>query len=117
MPLVREGPAGGMCHVSLTAPDWLTALVRAFTALCTMTSIVADVLEIPGWIVAGVVALLHVYFLALEMFMWRGRARRVFGTKRAIAEVTANMAANQVCSVYQALHVCSLAVWHGAGCG
>ena len=82
-----------------------------------MTSIVADVLEIPGWIVAGVVALLHVYFLALEMFMWRGRARRVFGTKRAIAEVTANMAANQVCGVYQTLHVCSLAAWHGAGCG
>jgi len=51
---------------------------------------------VPGDVVAGIVAFLHVYFMCLETFMWRGRARKVFGTPRAIADITANLAANQV---------------------
>ena len=43
-----------------------------------------------------VVALIHVYILVLEMFLWRGnRARAAFGTTAEFAEATATMAANQ----------------------
>ena len=42
------------------------------------------------------VALLHVYFLVLEMFLWRTpRGRRAFGTDEAFAERSAALAANQ----------------------
>ncbi len=43
----------------------------------------------------GVVALLHVYFLVLEMFLWRTRARRAFGMTAEQAEATAVLAQNQ----------------------
>ena len=43
----------------------------------------------------GVVALLHAYFLVLEMFLWRTRARRVFGLTAEQAEATAVLAQNQ----------------------
>ncbi len=36
-----------------------------------------------------VVALLHAYFLALEMFMWRGRARVIFKKTEKFADETA----------------------------
>jgi putative membrane protein len=42
-----------------------------------------------------VVALLHVYILALEMFLWRTRARGVFGMSAEQAEATAQLAGNQ----------------------
>jgi putative membrane protein len=43
-----------------------------------------------------VVALVHVYILVLEMFLWRtGRARAAFGTTAEFADATATMAANQ----------------------
>ncbi len=44
----------------------------------------------------GLVALAHLYFLVLEMFLWkRPYGRRVFGTTPEQAEATAVMAANQ----------------------
>jgi putative membrane protein len=43
----------------------------------------------------GLVALLHFWFLVLEMFLWRTRARRIFGMTAEQAEATATLAANQ----------------------
>jgi putative membrane protein len=41
------------------------------------------------------IALLHLYFLVLEMFLWRTRARRLFGMSAEKAEATAQLAQNQ----------------------
>jgi len=41
------------------------------------------------------VALLHFYFLVLEMFLWRTRARRLFRMSAEKAEMTAQLAAIQ----------------------
>jgi putative membrane protein len=41
------------------------------------------------------IALLHAYFLVLEMFLWRTRARRLFGMSVEKAEATAQLAQNQ----------------------
>lgn len=41
------------------------------------------------------VALLHAYFLVLEMFLWRTRARRLFRMSAEQAEATAQLAGNQ----------------------
>ena len=46
-------------------------------------------------ILAALVALIHVYILVLEMFLWKTRARRVFGTTAEFAESTAVLAKNQ----------------------
>jgi putative membrane protein len=44
----------------------------------------------------GLVAALHLYFLVLEMFLWKKPAgRRAFGTTAEFAEATAALAANQ----------------------
>jgi putative membrane protein len=44
----------------------------------------------------AVVALLHVTFLVLEMFLWKTPfGRRTFGLSRELAEQTASLAANQ----------------------
>lgn len=44
----------------------------------------------------GIVALLHVYFMVLEMFLWnKPSGRKVFGLSREFAEQTASLAANQ----------------------
>jgi putative membrane protein len=46
--------------------------------------------------VVGAVALIHVYILALEMFLWTtARGRRAFGTDLAFAQASAPLAANQ----------------------
>ena len=51
--------------------------------------VVADVL-------VAVVALLHAYFLVLEMFLWtRPQGRKAFGLTREFAEETKVLAANQ----------------------
>ena len=43
-----------------------------------------------------IVALLHVLFLVLEMFLWNTpRGRRIFGLTPEIAEASAKLAANQ----------------------
>ena len=41
------------------------------------------------------VAVLHLYFLVLEMFLWRTRARRAFRMTAEQAEATATLAGNQ----------------------
>ena len=46
-------------------------------------------------VLVGVVALLHLYFLVLEMFLWRTRARQAFGMSVEQAEATAVLARNQ----------------------
>jgi putative membrane protein len=47
-------------------------------------------------LLAGFVALEHVYFLVLEMFLWKTPfGRRTFGTTPEFAESTASMMANQ----------------------
>ncbi|MCA1828314.1 MAG: DUF1304 domain-containing protein, partial [Myxococcales bacterium] len=43
----------------------------------------------------ALVALIHVYILVLEMFLWRTRARRIIGMSAEQAEATAVMAQNQ----------------------
>ncbi|KDN19803.1 DUF1304 domain-containing protein [Amycolatopsis rifamycinica] len=52
-------------------------------------TIVADIL-------VGLVALIHVYILVLEMFLWTSpRARAGFGMTKEFAEETKTLAANQ----------------------
>src|SRR3954470_18680024 len=47
-------------------------------------------------ILTGLVALLHVYFLVLEMFLWtKPYGRRVFGLTPEKAELTKSLAMNQ----------------------
>ena len=47
-------------------------------------------------IMVGLVALLHLYFLVLEMFLWdKPRGRRVFGTTPEYAAASKTLAANQ----------------------
>ena len=49
-----------------------------------------------GSILTGVVALIHVYILILEMFLWTTpRGRKAFGTTEQFAEQTKELAANQ----------------------
>ena len=46
-------------------------------------------------VLIALVALIHVYILVLEMFLWRTRARRIFGMSEQQAEATAVLAKNQ----------------------
>jgi putative membrane protein len=46
-------------------------------------------------VLIALVALIHVYILVLEMFLWRTRARKVFRTTQEFADSTAVLAANQ----------------------
>lgn len=63
----------------------------------------------------GLVALLHAYFLVLEMFLWDTRfGRRVFGTTREYAAASKALAANQ--GLYNSFLAAGLAwgLWLGA---
>ena len=56
-----------------------------------------------------IVALIHVYIVILEMFLWRTeRGRRAFGTDQEFAEKSATLAANQ--GLYNGFLVAGL-VW------
>src|SRR5690242_8034431 len=47
-------------------------------------------------VAVALVALLHLYFLVLEMFLWKKPAgRRIFGLTKEFAEASAALAANQ----------------------
>jgi putative membrane protein len=46
-------------------------------------------------VLIALVALVHVYILVLEMFLWRGRARKIFRTTPEFADATAKFAQNQ----------------------
>ncbi len=60
-------------------------------------------------ILIGLVAVAHLYFLVLEMFLWRTRfGRKVFGTTEAFATESAPLAANQ--GLYNGFLVAGL-VW------
>ena len=49
-----------------------------------------------GMALAGLVALLHVYFLVLEMFLWQTpRGMQTFGLTKEQAAATATLAGNQ----------------------
>jgi putative membrane protein len=53
-------------------------------------------MELAAQIMVGVVAVIHVYILVLEMFLWRtDRVRATFGTTPEFADATAVLAANQ----------------------
>jgi putative membrane protein len=53
-------------------------------------------MKIAAYVVAGLVAAIHLYILVLEMFLWRTeRARAAFGTSKEFAEASAPLAANQ----------------------
>lgn len=53
-------------------------------------------MEIISKILVGIVALEHLYFLYLEMFLWTTpRGRRTFGTTQEFAEASKSLAANQ----------------------
>lgn len=60
-------------------------------------------------ILVGLVALLHLYFLVLEMFLWTTpTGRRVFGLEADFAEQSKSLAANQ--GLYNGFLVAGL-VW------
>jgi putative membrane protein len=65
------------------------------------------------------VAALHVYFLVLEMFLWRSPfGRRTFGTTAEFAESSAVLAANQ--GLYNGFLAAGLLwalVWYGISSG
>lgn len=46
-------------------------------------------------LLVALVALLHLWFLVLEMFLWRTSARRAFGMSQEQADATAVLARNQ----------------------
>jgi putative membrane protein len=52
--------------------------------------------EIVADVLVGIVALLHLYFLVLEMFLWTApRTRAAFGTTAEFAAASKALAANQ----------------------
>jgi putative membrane protein len=65
-------------------------------------------------VLTGVVALIHVYVLVLEMFLWeRPAGLRAFGTTREFAHATRVLAANQ--GLYNGFLAAGLAwgIWLG----
>ena len=70
-------------------------------------------------IVIALVAALHIYFLVLEMFLWRTPfGRRTFATTPEFAQATAALAANQ--GLYNGFLAAGLVwavVWYGIGSG
>ncbi|HEY0639540.1 MAG TPA: DUF1304 domain-containing protein [Pseudonocardiaceae bacterium] len=53
-------------------------------------------MDVVAAVLTGLVAVIHGYFLVLEMFLWRTpRGRAIFGTDAEFAERSAVLAANQ----------------------
>ncbi|MDQ1645653.1 MAG: putative rane protein [Cryptosporangiaceae bacterium] len=53
-------------------------------------------MSVAAAVLVGVIAVLHLYFLVLEMFLWTTpRGRKTFGTSVEEAETTKVLAANQ----------------------
>jgi putative membrane protein len=46
-------------------------------------------------LIVGLVAILHLYFLTMEMFLWTTAGRRAFGLTAEFAEASKSLAANQ----------------------
>ncbi len=73
-------------------------------------------MSIAANIVIAVVALLHLWFLILEMFLWtKPSGRRAFGTTAEFAEQSKALAANQ--GLYNGFLAAGLAwgLWPGSG--
>lgn len=69
-----------------------------------------------GSILTGVVALIHVYILVLEMFLWTTpTGRRAFGTTEEFAQASKVLAANQ--GLYNGFLAAGLlwGIWLGDG--
>lgn len=59
-------------------------------------TVVADVWSVFADVLVGLVALIHVYIVVLEMFLWTApRTRAAFGTTPEFAEQSKTLAANQ----------------------
>jgi putative membrane protein len=75
--------------------------------------------RVAATIVIALVAALHVYFLVLEMFLWRTPfGRRTFGTTPGFAQASSVLAANQ--GLYNGFLAAGLLwalVWYGVGGG
>lgn len=53
-------------------------------------------MQIIANVLVGIVALLHIYFLVLEMFLWdKPQGRKTFGTTAEFATASKTLAANQ----------------------
>lgn len=66
-------------------------------------------MSIVSVVLVGLVALLHVYFLVLEMVLWATpTGRKIFGTEAEFAEASKGLAANQ--GLYNGFLVAGL-VW------
>ena len=53
-------------------------------------------MSVVAGVLVGILAVLHAYFLVLEMFLWNTpTGRRVFGTTGEFAAASASLAANQ----------------------
>lgn len=73
-------------------------------------------MRIAAAVVVALVALLHVYILVLEMFLWRTpRARAAFGTTAEFAEESVALAGNQ--GLYNGFLAAGLVVSLVAGTG
>lgn len=67
-----------------------------FSRTRLLTSGVLTIMSFATQITIALVAVLHVLFLVLEMFMWtKPLGRKVFGLKQAFADNSAVLAANQ----------------------
>lgn len=66
-------------------------------------------MDVVAYVLVGLVAALHLYFLVLEMFLWtKPLGRRTFGNSPEFAEATKVLAANQ--GLYNGFLVAGL-VW------
>ena len=69
-----------------------------------------------SWIATALVALLHLWFLVMEMFLWtKPRTRRAFGLTPEFAEASKTLAANQ--GLYNGFLAAGLALSLGGGPG
>src|SRR4029453_8383844 len=87
-------------HSAIAGPEISSVLGSPIPIfiLATLAPVAATVLivEIAANVVVAVVALLHVYFLVLEMFLWTTPAgRRTFGLDADFAQRSRALAANQ----------------------
>lgn len=69
----------------------------------------AAAMDVVAYVLVGLVAALHLYFLVLEMFLWtKPLGRKTFGNTAEFAEATQVLAANQ--GLYNGFLVAGL-VW------
>ncbi len=80
------------------------------------------ILPLVAWVFYIIVIALHVYFVVLEMILWKSKGPKVFGFSREFAESTAALASNQ--GLYNGFLVAALLIgffnqafmFYGLGC-